>query len=86
MAKSKPRFDMLTVYINKEGHVYEDTGSSLRGVIISDGLSDLERELFASGANTVKFDGRIYKKIKDHAELTSNKDNILKSLTYKLKK
>ena len=77
------RFDRILLRTDGKTHkVYETFSTSGTKVHAYDGLNELERELFACGADTVGLDGRTYRKIEDHA--IKGETDIIRSLTYKL--
>ena len=91
VTKNKLRFDTITFYFEpKDRHAREGNHNTynacLRNSRVSSGLSKIERELFASGADTLKFGGRTFEKIEDNAEVANGESMILRWVTYKLKK
>jgi hypothetical protein len=85
--KTKPRLEYLTIAVEIDtGIVMDKTGSALYGSASADGLSKLERQVFAVGADIVKFDSRKYRKVEDEAMLGSSSGKPLRILTYELKR
>ena len=85
--KPEPKFDRLTVWKYEESKpICVGTSPKRKGaIVLHDGLSGLERELFTSGAKTVKLDGETYIKVEDNAELSSDGKSVLRRYTYRLK-
>ncbi len=90
--EKKAKFYTLRLCVNLEsGKVLNDTSSSTKlrhhnAIQISDGLNERERELFTYGIDTVKLEGRLYRKIEDQVKLLEKSDIILRTLVYKLKR
>jgi hypothetical protein len=85
--QTKPRLEYLTIGVELDtGIIMDKTGSALEGSASADGLNKLERQVFAVGADIVRFDGRKYKKVEDEAMLGSSSGKPLRILSYELKR
>lgn len=80
------RFDYLTIGIEVDTGIIIDTGAIDKNALTSDGLSKLEKQLFAVGAETVKFDRREYKRVRDEVMLGSSSGKPIRIFTYELKR
>ncbi len=77
--KTKSQLEYLTIGVEvKTGIVHLKKSSDARG------LSKLERDVFAVGADTVQFDNSIYKKVEDEALYWG--ETVVRMLSYELKR
>lgn len=74
----KPMFDRIRLSVDAKTHrVYSASN-------VYNELSELERELFACGAEVVMFDDRVYKRIEDR--VSGGHTDVIRTFAYKLKK
>ena len=84
--KVRPGFDRIRLSVEVKTHrVYTTTSGYKDTINAYDGLNELERELFACGAEVVDFDGRTYRKTEDRVR-KDDYDKIIRTFEYKLKR